>query len=90
MNLNETYPEFNEKLAEALESVSDLEGVSFFSEFEECGLEDGLLIDHDHADNYLLAFYLAQLIKDGDVKLKFNPDKTDYLLRLLGLKKRGE
>lgn len=90
MNLNETYPEFNEKLAEALGSVGDLEGVCSLSKFEECRLEDDLVIDGGHMDNYLMAGHLAQLVKDGHVELKINPDKTDYLLRLLHLKKRGE
>lgn len=90
MNLNETYPEFNEKLAEALRSVCDLEGVSSLSKFEECGLEDDLVIDGGHMDNYLVAGHLAQLIENGYIELKINPDKTDYLLRLLHLKKRGE
>lgn len=86
MNLNETYPEFNKKLAEALGSVCNLEGVSFFEDFEEFGLEDGLVIDSEHTDNYLLACYLGQLIKSGYVELKIDPDKSDYLLRLLHLK----
>lgn len=92
MNLNETYPEFNGKLAEVLRSISNLDGVSYFDDFEELGLEDGLVIDGGHMDNYLLALVLAQLIESGHVELKINPDidpnRTDYLLRLLHLKER--
>lgn len=87
MNINETYPEFNKKLAEALRSVGFYEGIEHHEGY-------GLSIDGGHLNNYLLAGLLARLIENGHVELKINPsidpDKTDYLLRLLGLKKRGE
>ena len=94
MNPNETYPEFNKKLVEALRSVSGLEGVGYFNDAEELGVEDGLLINARHMDNYLLVGLLAHLIENGHVELKINPsinpERYDYLLRLLKLKKRGE
>lgn len=84
MNLNVTYPEFNKRLAEALRSVGFYEGIH--------SDEYGLTVDGGHLNNYLLAALLAQLIENGHVELRVNPsidpNKTDYLLRLLHLKER--
>lgn len=63
------------KLSEALIRVAELDGI--YPENEEIGIRGKYIND------YLLAFYLAQLIQDGDVEIKIRPDKISYLMKLL-------
>ena len=67
--------EFNKKLSEALMRVAELDGI--YPENEEIGIRGKYIND------YLLAFYLAQLIQDGDMEIKIRPDKIAYLRKLL-------
>ena len=67
--------EFNKKLSEALMRVAELDGI--YPENEEIGIRG------KYVNDYLLAFYLAQLIQDGDVEIKIRPDKIAYLRKLL-------
>ena len=67
--------DFNKKLSESLMRVAELDGV--YPENEEIGIRGKYIND------YLLAFYLAQLIQDGDVEIKIRPDKIAYLRKLL-------
>ena len=67
--------EFEEKLSEALVRVAELRGI--YPENEEIGVRGKCVND------YLLVFYLAQLIQDGDMEIKIRPDKIAYLRKLL-------
>ena len=66
---------FEEKLSEALMRVSELSGI--YPENEEIGIRG------KYVNDYLLVFYLAQLIQDGDMEIKIRPDKIAYLRKLL-------
>lgn len=63
------------KLSEALMRVAELDGI--YPENEEIGIRG------KYVNDYLLSFYLAQLIQDGDVEIKIRPDKIAYLRKLL-------
>lgn len=63
------------KLSEALVRVAELDGI--YPENEEIGIRG------KHVNDYLLVFYLAQLIQDGDMEIKIKPDKIAYLRKLL-------
>ena len=65
------------KLSEALMRVAELDGV--YPENEEIGVRGKCVND------YLLVFYLAQLIRDGDMEIKIRPDKIAYLRKLLNM-----
>lgn len=67
--------DFDNKLSEALMRVAELDGI--YPENEEIGIRG------KYVNDYLLAFYLAQLIQDGDVEIKIRPDKIAYLRKLL-------
>ena len=67
--------DFNNKLSEALMRVSELSGI--YTENEEFGIRG------KYVNDYLLVFYLAQLIQDGDIEIKIRPDKIAYLRKLL-------
>ena len=56
--------DFNKKLSEALMRVAELDGV--YPENEEIGIRG------KYVNDYLLVFFLAQLIQDGDVETKIN------------------
>ena len=67
--------EFEEKLSEALMRVAELDGV--YPENEEIGIRG------KYVNDYLLVFYLAQLLQSGDMEIKIRPDKIAYLRKLL-------
>lgn len=66
---------FEEKLSEALMRVVELNGI--YPENEEVGIRG------KYVNDYLLVFYLAQLLQDGDMEIKIRPDKILYLRKLL-------
>lgn len=68
---------FEEKISEALVRVAELRGI--YPENEEIGVRGKCVND------YLLVFYLAQLIRDGDMEIKIRPDKIAYLRKLLNM-----
>lgn len=74
--------EFEEKLSEALMRVAELIGI--YPENEEIGIRG------KYVNDYLLAFYLAQLIQDGDMEIKIRPDKIAYLRKLLKMEEEEE
>lgn len=63
------------KLSEALMRVAELDGI--YPENEEIGIRGKYIND------YLLAFYLAQLLQSGDMEIKIRPSKIPYLMKLL-------
>lgn len=67
--------EFEEKLSEALMRVAELDGI--YHENEEIGIRG------KYVNDYLLVFYLAQLLQSGDMEIKIRPDKIAYLRKLL-------
>ena len=69
--------DIEKKLYEALMRVAELDGV--YPENEEIGIRG------KYVNDYLLVFYLAQLIQDGDMEIKIRPSKIPYLMKLLKL-----
>ena len=67
--------DIDKKISEALIRVAELDG--FYPENEEIGIRG------KYVNDYLLVFFLAQLIQDGDVEIKIRPDKIAYLRKLL-------
>ena len=67
--------DIEKKISEALMRVAELDGV--YPENEEIGIRG------KYVNDYLLVFFLAQLIQDGDVEIKIRPDKIAYLRKLL-------
>ena len=67
--------DIEKKLSEALMRVTELRGI--YPENEEIGVRGKCVND------YLLVFYLAQLIRDGDMEIKIRPSKIPYLMKLL-------
>ena len=67
--------DIEKKLSEALMRVAELDGI--YPENEEIGVRG------KYVNDYLLVFYLAQLIQDGDMEIKIRPDKIAYLIKLL-------
>lgn len=65
------------KISEALMRVAELDGI--YPENEEIGVRG------KYVNDYLLVFYLAQLIQDGDMEIKIRPNKIPYLMKLLQL-----
>ena len=65
------------KLSEALMRVAELDGV--YPENEEIGIRG------KYVNDYLLVFFLAQLIQSGDMEIKIRPDKIAYLRKLLNM-----
>ena len=63
------------QLSEALMRVAQLEGI--YPESKEIG------ITGKYVNDYLVVFYLAQLIDDGDMEMKIRPSKIPYLMKLL-------
>ena len=66
---------FEEKISEALMRVAELDGI--YPENEEIGIRG------KYVNDYLLVFYLAELIQDGDMEIKIRPSKIPYLRKLL-------
>lgn len=69
--------EFEEKLSEALMRVAELDGVYPYPD------EDGVCIQGNHMNDYLIVGYLSQLLQSGDMEIKIRPDKIAYLRKLL-------
>lgn len=65
------------KLYEALMRVAELDGV--YPENEEIGIRG------KYVNDYLLVFFLAQLLQSGDMEIKIRPSKIPYLMKLLKL-----
>lgn len=69
--------DIKKKLSEALMRVAELDGI--YPENEEIGVRG------KYVNDYLLVFYLAELIQDGDMEIKIRPSKIPYLRKLLKL-----
>ena len=67
--------DIKKKISEALMRVAELDGV--YPENEEIG------VCGKYVNDYLLVFYLAQLIQGGDMEIKIRPSKIPYLRKLL-------
>lgn len=67
--------DIEKKISEALMRVSELDGV--YTENEEIGIRG------KYVNDYLLVFFLAQLLQSGDMEIKIRPDKIAYLRKLL-------
>ena len=67
--------DFDNKLSEALMRVAELYGI--YPENEEIGIRG------KYVNDYLLVFFLAQLLQSGDVEIKIRPSKIPYLIKLL-------
>ena len=65
------------KLSEALMRVAELDGVC--PENEEIGIRG------KYVNDYLLVFFLAQLLQSGDMEIKIRPSKIPYLRKLLNM-----
>lgn len=74
--------DIEKKLSEALMRVSELSGI--YPENEEVGVRG------KYVNDYLLVFYLAQLIQDGDMEIKIRPDKIAYLRKLLKMENEDD
>ena len=69
--------DIEKKISEALMRVAELDGV--YPENEEIGIRG------KYVNDYLLVFFLTQLIQDGDMEIKIRPSKIPYLMKLLKL-----
>lgn len=69
--------DIEKKISEALMRVAELYGI--YPENEEIGIRG------KYVNDYLLVFYLAELIQDGDMEIKIRPIKIPYLRKLLKL-----
>ena len=67
--------DIEKKISEAFIRVAELDGI--YPENEEIGVRG------KYVNDYLLAFYLAQLIRSDDMQIKIKPDKIPYLRKLL-------
>ena len=67
--------ELEQKLSESLMRIAELRGI--YPENEEIG-ERG-----KYVNDYLLVFYLSQLLQSGDMEIKIRPSKIPYLMKLL-------
>lgn len=67
--------DIEKKISEALIRVAELDGI--YPENEEIGVRG------KYVNDYLLVFYLAQLLQSGDMEIKIRPDKIAYLRKLL-------
>lgn len=69
--------DIKKKISEALMRVAELYGI--YPENEEIGIR------RKYVNDYLLVFYLAQLLQSGDMENKIRPSKIPYLMKLLKL-----
>ena len=76
--------EFKEKLSEALMRVAELDGVYPYPD------EDTVCVQGKHMNDYILVFYLSQLLQDGDMEIKIRPDKISYLMKLLKMESKDD
>ena len=67
--------DIEKKISEALMRVSELSGI--YPENEEIGIRG------KYVNDYLMVFYIAQLLQSGDMEIKIRPDKIAYLRKLL-------
>ena len=67
--------EFEQKLSESLMRIAELRGI--YPENEEIGVRG------KYVNDYLLVFYLAQLLQSGAMEIKISDDKWPYLKKLL-------
>lgn len=67
--------DIEKKLSEALMRVAELDGI--YPENEEIGIRG------KYVNDYLLVFFLAQLLQSGDMEIKIRPDKIAHLRKLL-------
>ena len=67
--------DIEKKISEALMRVAELDG--FYPENEEIGIRG------KYVNDYLLVFYLSQLLQSGDMEIKIRPSKIPYLMKLL-------
>ena len=67
--------ELEQKLSESLMRIAELRGI--YPENEEIGVRG------KYVNDYMLVFYLAQLIRSDDMEIKIKPDKIPYLRKLL-------
>lgn len=67
--------DIEKKMSEALMRVAELDG--FYPENEEIGIRG------KYVNDYLLVFYLSQLLQSGDMEIKIRPSKIPYLMKLL-------
>ena len=67
--------DIEKKLSEVLMRVAELDGV--YTENEEIGIRG------KYVNDYLLVFFLAQLLQSGYMEIKIRPDKIAYLRKLL-------
>ena len=67
--------DIEKKISESLMRVAELDGV--YPENEEIGIRG------KYVNDYLLVFFLAQLLQSGDMEIKIRPDKISYLRKLL-------
>ena len=67
--------EFEQKLSELLMRIAELRGI--YPENEEIGIRG------KYVNDYLLVFYLTELIQDGDMEIKIRPSKILHLRKLL-------
>lgn len=63
------------KLSEALMRVAEMDGI--YPENEEIGVRG------KYVNDYLLVFYISQLLQSGDMEIKIRPSKIPYLIKLL-------
>ena len=70
---------FNEKLAQVLKRVGFHKGLEFDGEY-------GFMTNGKSTNDYLTVLYLAQLLENGQVEIKIDPSKIDYMLKLLHLR----
>ena len=69
--------DIEKKLSEALMRVAELDGV--YPENEEIGIRG------KYVNDYLLVFFLAQLLQSEDIEIKIRPSKIPYLRKLLNM-----
>lgn len=69
--------DIEKKLSEALMQVAELDGI--YHENEEIGVRG------KYVNDYLLVFYLSQLLQSGDMEIKIRPSKIPYLRKLLNM-----
>lgn len=68
---------FTKRLSKALYNVGELKGIDRIHE------EYGPLVQSEYVDDYLVVLYLAKMLEDGDLELKFKVSKLDYFFKLL-------
>ena len=69
--------DIEKKISEALMRVAELYGI--YPENEEIGVRG------KYVNDYLLVFYLSQLLQSGDMEIKIRPSKIPYLIKLLNM-----